>query len=123
MDRVRETFTDGVLVYGHYTTKLSAKKKVIGKEFVKEGKLFFRELYARESDFLTCSSMGAVLEVKLKTLFPPVFRKVNKTDLVVKIDETEYEVIKADDSDKHYIYFFLAKSGGITREREEQTTT
>lgn len=110
MDRIRETFNDGVLFYGRYMDLLSGKKKRIGKEFAEEGKLFFRELNCREQDYITAEAAGSVLDIKVKTPYPRHLKLLNKSNLIVKIHEQLYEVIKVD-SDKYYLYFYLMKVG------------
>lgn len=121
MDRIRETFNDGILEYGHEEDILSDKKKRIGKDFVSSGKLFFKEMYARDADHQMCNSLGATLELKLKTLAPSSFRKKDLTNYVCIVNGQKYEVIKAD-YDKNYIYFYLTKTGGKHAGDEQDTT-
>lgn len=111
MERVRETLNDGILYYGSQKSLLSEKKKVIGKEFVQEGKLFFSEMYARESDYYSCKTIGATLERKIKTLIPNNLRAIELTNKVVEINDQKFDIIKVD-FDKTFLYFYLAKVGG-----------
>ncbi|BAR86663.1 head-tail adaptor protein [Bacillus thuringiensis serovar kyushuensis] len=107
----RETFNDGFLKYGRTVTKRSENAKRIKGFFSEEGKLAFRELSARDSDYQSCGLLHAKLDKKVKTLFPLSFRSVNKNKLKVVIDHLEYDVIKVD-SDKQYLYFYLQEVGG-----------
>ncbi|MBS4171940.1 phage head closure protein [Bacillus sp. FJAT-49736] len=109
----RETFNDGVLRYGHKTTQRSETRKRIGEKFQEEGKLFYREMSYRESDYSLADALGSKLDLKVKTLFPPSFRKIDKNKLIVLIDDVEYESINVDhDSSKMYLFFYLQKVGG-----------
>ncbi|EOH96383.1 phage head closure protein [Enterococcus pallens] len=115
MDRIRETFNDGVMYYGRNKDILSDKKKIIGKEFAKEGKLFFRELSIRDQDYRVADGIGKVVDMKIKTVYPPSFKKVAKHNLVGKIDGSIYEVFKVD-HDSNYLYFYLTKVGECSGE-------
>ena len=108
----RETFNDGFLYYGHRVTNRSASKKKIGDTFTEEGKLAFRELSSRESDYQMAELNGAKLDIKLKTPYPPSFRNINKNKLVVIIKNEEFDVIKTDiDKSKLYLFFYLQRVG------------
>lgn len=110
-----EVFNDGYLRYGKKQTQRSTTGKRIGEAFVESGKLAFKELSARESDYKNCGMMGAKLDQKVKTLFPPSFKKVNKSKLKIIIDSIEYDVIKVDpDNAKQYLYFYLQEVGGYS---------
>ncbi|EJR11142.1 hypothetical protein [Bacillus cereus group sp. BceL310] len=115
MKSYNETFNDGFLRYGRTETKRSENAKRIKGVFAEEGRLAFRELSARDSDYQSCGSLNAKLDKKVKTLFPPSFRSVNKNKLKVVIDQLEYDVIKVD-SDKQYLYFYLQEVGGHSAE-------
>lgn len=110
MDRIRETFVDGRMEYGRFKDKLSEKKKRIGKEFVKEGKLFFRELSIREQDYQFAKGLDTQLDLKIKTPYPSIFRGVKKRDLIGKINGEFFDVVKVD-HDRFYLYFYLTKVG------------
>lgn len=113
MQTFREVFNDGLLRYGHKATQRSETGKRIGDVFTPEGQLYYRELSYRESDYQLANAMGSSLDLKVKTPYPPSFRKVNKNKLIVSIDGVEYETIKVDhDQSKLYLYFYLAKVGG-----------
>ncbi|SFA50937.1 phage head-tail adaptor, putative, SPP1 family [Parageobacillus thermantarcticus] len=108
----RETFNDGFLSYGHKQTQRSATGKRIGEAFTEEGKLAFKEMSCRDQDYHMAGIMGASLDRKVKTLYPPSFRTINKNKLKVVIDNIEYDVITVD-SDGMYLYFYLQEVGAI----------
>lgn len=104
----RETLNDGFLQYGYKKTKRSERGKRIGEEFHQEGKLAYKEMSFRDSDYRMVGVLTTGLDLKVKTLYPPSFKKINKNKLKVKIDEVEYDVIKVDPgSTKKYLYFYL----------------
>lgn len=113
--RIQETFNDGVLKFGSYKTIRAENRKITGKQFVELGRLFYRELSVRESDYLQFGAMGSTLDVKLKTLMPPSLRKFDKDKLIVRIDEQDYNIITVD-RDMNYLYLYLHKMDGETNE-------
>jgi len=108
----RETFNDGFLSYGHKQTQRSETRKRIGEVFIEEGKLAYREMSCRDQDYQMAGIMGASLDRKVKTLYPPSFRNINKNKLKVVIGHVEYDVITVD-SDRHYLYFYLQEVGAV----------
>jgi SPP1 family predicted phage head-tail adaptor len=113
MKNYRETFNDGFLQFGHKQTQRSKTGKRIGESFTAEGKLAFKEMSCRDSDYQMAGLMGASLDLKVKTLYPPSFRGINKSKLKVIVSGVEYDVIKVDsDSDKNYLFFYLQEVGG-----------
>ena len=102
----RETFNDGFLSYGHKQTQRSTTGKRIGEAFTEEGKLAFKEMSCRDQDYHMAGIMGASLDRKVKTRYPPSFRAINKNKLKVVINNIEYDVITVD-SDGMYLYFYL----------------
>lgn len=115
----KEVFNDGYFTYGHKKTSRSDSGKRTGEVFLSEGKLAFKEMSAREGDYQLAGAMGAKLDLKVKTLYPPSFRSINKNKLKVVIRGTEYDVIKVDpDNVTRFLYFYLQEVGGH-REREE----
>lgn len=114
-ERIREVFNDGVLLYGKYKTLRSDSRKVIGKEFIKEGHLYYKEMSVRDSDYLKFGSMGSTLNMKVKTLMPPSLRRIDKASLIVRIDGDDFTIIDTD-RDKNYLYFYLHKTDGDSNE-------
>lgn len=112
--RIRESLNDGILLYGHNTTKRSATGKNIGTVFQQEGKLHFREMSHREQDYRLVDALTSTLDLKVKTYYPPNFKNIQKTDLIVRIGTIQYEVIRADpDNERAYLFLFLQKVGEI----------
>ncbi|MBP1045272.1 hypothetical protein I6N96_03210 [Enterococcus sp. BWM-S5] len=110
-DRLAE-FNDGLLNYGHTKTKLGNGNKRIGKEFREKGTLFFEELHTREQDYQKFSTMGKALSMKVRTQYPPFFKKISKADMIVFIDEDCYEVMDVNsDKEKIFLYWYLSKAG------------
>lgn len=116
MKPYRETFNDGFLQYGHKQTQRSATGKRIGEAVFKpDGKLAYKEMSCRDSDYQMAEIMGASLDLKVKTLCPPSLKKMNKNKFDVVIDSIEYDVIKVDsDSSRLYLFFYLQKVGVIS---------
>lgn len=113
----REVFNDGFLYYGHKKTTRSASKKTIGSVFTEEGRLAYKEVSVRESDYSLAETLGSKLDLKVKTPYPPSFREIDKDKLKVLIRGNEYDVIKVDpDNVTRFLYFYLQKVGGHHRE-------
>ena len=113
----RETFNDGLLEYGHKQTQRSNTGKKIGESFHGEGKLAFKEISCRESDYELAGARGASLDLKVKTLYPPSFRNVRKSEMKCLINKIEFDVIKVDsDSEKRYLYFYLQEVGVVSEQ-------
>lgn len=110
--RIRETLNDGYLLYGRRITKRSNTGKKIGIKFNEEGKLAFKEVSCREQDYQMAAISSNSLDLKVKTLYPPFFRSINKNKLKVVIENIEYDVILVDpDYSKNFLYFYLQEVG------------
>lgn len=121
MKAYRETYNDGFLTYGHKITKRSKTGKRLGETFNSEGKLAFKEMSCRDNDYRMAGILGASLDLKVKTLYPPSFRKINKSKLKAVIDGIEFDVIKADpDKAKRNIFFYLQKVGAVHEPENEK---
>lgn len=108
---IRETFNDGYLFYGRRKTLRTDGKKT-GTEFESEGKLAFKEMSIREEDYQVADMSTTTLSLKLKTLYPPFFKRIRKNKLKVLIDDVEYDVLKVDpDYRKNFLYFYLQEVG------------
>lgn len=108
-----ETFNDGFLQYGHKTTQRSDSGKRLGETFISEGKLAFKEMSARERDYQLAGALEAKLDMKVKTLYPPTFRNVNRNRLKIVLRNIEYDVIRTDPDNKNgFLYFYLQEVGG-----------
>lgn len=110
--KIRDTLNDGYVAYGRRETQRSEKGKRIGEVFVAKGKLAYRELSCRESDYQMAQVMSATLDMKIQTLCPPFFKHEQKSKLVMVKDGIEFDVIKVDtDREKMYLYFYLQEVG------------
>ncbi len=110
--QIHEIPNDGFLLYGKDVSARAPNGKAISKQFIKQGKLAFEELNARDQDYQYAGAMGATLDIKLKTYCPPDLVKGNLSSLKCVIDGIKYDVIKADRG-KGYIYFYLQKVGEL----------
>ncbi len=112
---LHDTFNDGFLQYGHRTINRNTKGKRVGESFNSEGKLAFQLMNARDEDYEFAGLMDSRLDIKVKALFPPTFRKVRKSNLKCVIDLIEYDVLKVDwDRSRRYLYFYLQEVGEIS---------
>lgn len=110
-----DPLNDGFLEYGHKTVVRSENRKKIGEQFVSEGTLAFTEMSARESDYQMVGFLNSQLDMKVKTMFPPSFKNINKNKLKVMIRGIEYDVIRVDpDNVNSYLYFYLQEVGGYS---------
>lgn len=109
----REVFNDGFLEYGYKKTQRSESGKKTGEAFTSNGKLAYKEMTARDSDYQLAGAMGSKLDLKVKTMFPPSFRSIVKSKLKVVIRGKEFDVIKVDhDTQTLFLYFLLQEVGG-----------
>ncbi|WP_088036850.1 phage head-tail adapter protein [Evansella clarkii] len=105
---IHEVFNDGFLEYGLNEVQRNERGKRIGEKFSYIGTLAFKLMDAREEDYQLAHAMGATLDLKLKTHFPPSFRTKAKSRLACKIEGSNFDVIKVDwDSGRRYLYFYL----------------
>ncbi|WP_342578420.1 phage head-tail adapter protein [Psychrobacillus sp. FSL K6-2843] len=108
---------DGFAQYGTKETKRSEKGKRIGDEFILQGRLAYQEISRRDEDYQLAQIMSKTLDIKIKTLYPPQLRNVNKSKLTMVLNSTEYNVIKCDsDGPKNYLYFYLQEVGPIEQD-------
>lgn len=113
MKQHRETFNDGFLVYGQKTTERKNGKR-IGDKFEPIGRLAYKEMSCRDSDYQMAAIGSSSLDIKIKTPYPPSLMKRNKSKLTIVIDQVEYEVLKADpDYSKSHLYFYLQEVGAV----------
>lgn len=111
LKQIRETFLDGVLDYGTYQTQRSPTRKDLGKTFVSVGRLFYRKLAVRESDYLLQNQVfDQQIDLKVKTVLPPSLRTIDKQRMKVQIGADLYDIIQTD-RDTSYLYFYLHKIG------------
>lgn len=101
-----ETYNDGVVFYGEIKTLFNSYKKKIGEEFARKGKLFFKELSAREADVMVANNSGYKIDKKIKTYYRPEVTRKNK----VEINNELYDIVSMD-KDKINMYLYLQKVG------------
>lgn len=100
------TYNDGVLYYGKVNPIYGKGNKKIDEEFNQEGKLYFEQLSARDSDNITANAMGYTIDKKVKTHY---CRKL-KTSHKVKINDLLYDVVSLD-NDKVNSFIYLQRVG------------
>lgn len=110
MQQTVETFNDGILYYGVQKDQLSDKKKIIGKTFEIEGKLFFRKLSIREQDERIATANDRKIDLKVKTLYPASLVDEELTNYVAKIKGVIYEFTRVDHNGR-YLFLYLTKAG------------
>ncbi len=117
---IHNVFNDGYLTYGRTETVRSDSGKKLGELFNSSGSLAFQLMNAREEDISFANTMNTSLDLKVRTPLPPSLVKENKSDLKVRIDRLEYDVITVDeDSNKRFLYFYLQQIGGFDPQEEE----
>lgn len=109
---------DGLVQYGTKATKRSEKGKRIGDVFIPQGKLAYKEMSCRDEDYQLAQIMSKSLDIKIKTLYPPQLKNVNKSKLTIVLNSVEFDVIKCDpDRAKNYLYFYLQEVGMIEQDQ------
>ncbi|QWH10351.1 phage head-tail adapter protein [Bacillus mycoides] len=112
IERHRKTYNDGFVSVMKKKTIRNSAKKVIGYENVEIIKLRFSELSCREIDIQLASSIGKQLDMKIETLFAPVFKDKDVDSLTLKLRGASYSIIKADRF-KNNMFLYLQKVGGL----------
>ncbi|MBR9689168.1 phage head-tail adapter protein [Bacillus cereus] len=112
IERHRKTYNDGFVSVMERKSIRNATKKVIGHDYVEIMKLKFSELSCREDDIQLVKSMGKQLDMKIETLFAPIFRKKDVDKLAIKLRGVSYSIIKADRF-KNSMFLYLQKVGGL----------
>lgn len=102
-----ETYNDGILEYGNIKSIYTEGRRKIGEEFIPKGQVFYTEMSSRDTDILQASSMGYVIDLKLKIPYRPDISSKNK----VRINDDIYDIKKFDSSKKREIFLYLQKVG------------
>lgn len=111
MKRVKETLNDGYMKYGTVVTVREEGKKV-GTSFKEEGVLAFKLVTMREQDYVLEDVNTVQVDLKIKTMYPPTFRRKTKNKYKVLIEEDMYDVVRVDpDYRNNYLYFYLREVG------------
>lgn len=119
MKNYRETFNDGVMIFGRTKTDRSETGKRIGEKFEALGKLAFHIMSHREEDYKLADALGSSLDLKVKTMFPATFKKYSLRELnkfKAKIQGVEYDVIRVDKNPSGDRLFFYLQEVGRPRE-------
>ncbi|MEB9880147.1 phage head-tail adapter protein [Bacillus cereus] len=112
IERHRKTYNDGFVSVMENKTIRNTTKKVIGHEPVEIIKLRFAELSCREIDIQLVQSVGKQLDMKIETLYAPIFKKKDVGKLTLKLRGVSYSIIKADRF-KNSMFLYLQKVGGL----------
>ena len=112
IERYRKTYNDGIASVLERKSIRNATKKVIGHDYVEVTKLKFSELSCREDDINLVNSMGKQLDMKIETLFAPIFRDKDVDKLALKLRGVSYSIVKTDRY-KNNMYLYLQKVGGL----------
>ncbi|MGE7091680.1 phage head closure protein [Lysinibacillus sp. NPDC048646] len=122
--KIRDVLNDGFIQYGTKETERSPKGKRIGEKYVPMGRLAYQEMSCREADYEMAKVLSAVLDLKIRTHYPPQLQRFNKSKLKVIKDGTEYDVIKVDhDREKMYLYFYLQEVGVYEQDKKQDAGT
>lgn len=121
--RIRDVLNDGYVEYGTKETRRSGRGKRIGGSFTSMGRLAFKEISCRDSDYEMAKFMSAVLDIKIKTLCPPQLRDFDRSKLIIVLEGKEFDVIKCDrDKVNNYLYFYLQEVGAhVNGDGEDDT--
>lgn len=112
--QIREVLNDGFANYGVQKTERSANRVRVNGKFENMGRLAFKTLSCREQDYQIAQTLSAVLDMKIKTFYPPDLKDFPKNKLKIRINNIEYDVIKVDhDTEKRYLFFYLQEVGNI----------
>lgn len=112
IEQHRKTYNDGFVSVMEKKSILNATKKVIGYDYNEIIKLRFSELSCREIDIQLAESVGKQLDMKIETLYAPIFKKKDVGKLTLKLRGVSYSIIKADRF-KNSMYLYLQKVGGL----------
>lgn len=123
-ERIRDVLNDGFIEYGTRKTKRSDRGKRTGKDFQTMGRLAYKEMSCRDSDYEMAKVMSAVLDVKIKTLCPPQLKDFDRSNLVIVVEGKEFDVIKCDrEKVNNYLYFYLQEVGAHVKDNREDEPT
>lgn len=112
IEQHRKTFNDGFVSVMESRTIRNSAKKVIGHEKVEIIKLRFSEKSCREVDIQFAESIGEKLDIKIETLYAPVFKRKDVDKLTVSLRGDSYSIIKTDRF-KNSLFLYLQRLGGI----------
>ncbi|WP_242321691.1 phage head-tail adapter protein, partial [Bacillus cereus group sp. BfR-BA-01312] len=96
IEQHRKTFNDGLVSVKESNTIRNSTKKVIGRKNVEIIKLRFSELSCREADIQFAESIDKKLDMKIETLYAPMFKNKDVDSLTIELRGHSYSIIKAD---------------------------
>ena len=101
-----EELNDGVLFYGTKKTIRNEEKKIVGTEFIEDGRLYYKIKSFRYDDYRQYFGIEKSIDLKVKTY---CVRDIDKAH-IIKIDEDYFDITSMDKIDK-YMYLYLSKKG------------
>lgn len=109
MERIRETFNDGVFELRRQVTKRNAAREKVGVSTVTITKLHYRRMAMRDADVYSLGDgIAAKVTTKLKTVLHPKLRDAVKNHLFVTITGDDYNILYSD-YDAKYCYLYLER--------------
>ena len=106
-----ETYNDGFIKYGSIKAIRNKNKVKTGEEFSKLGILPYELMSIRDNDNLIADSLGYTIDKKIKVPY-----RILPENIKVELDNTIYDIVKKDSSDKVnlYLYLQIASNMGVT---------
>lgn len=103
MSKVKfENFNDGILFVGSYNELYDDLNNVIGKEFIRHGKLFYKLYSITEKDKYLNEDLQIDMKIKIKN------NNVINTNQVINLDNKLYSISKIDKSpDRLSLFLYL----------------
>lgn len=104
MSKVKfENFNDGILFVGSYNELYDNLNNVIGKEFIRCGKLFYKLYSITEKDRYLNEDLKIDMKVKVKN------NKIINSNNIISLDNKLYSISKIDkSSDRLNLFLYLA---------------
>ncbi|MGV3152668.1 hypothetical protein [Sarcina ventriculi] len=103
MSKVKfENFNDGILFVGSYNELYDDLNNIIGKEFIRHGKLFYKLYSITEKDKYLNEDLQIDMKIKIKN------NNVINTNQVINLDNKLYSISKIDKSpDRLSLFLYL----------------
>lgn len=113
MERIRETFNDGILVINEQQTIRNSQRVKTGTTLVPQARLHYRRMVLRDADVqMIGQGIASKVTRKLKTILHPLLRDEDfKNTYFVTINGDSFNTLYVD-WDKNYSYLYLEKVGG-----------
>lgn len=105
--RITEPLIDGCLMYGRVDVKRDQNNKLIGRDPVFYGRLFFDQCSIREQDYTYFDSTHLIHAKKVKTYY--LKNALGSTKVLM--DDLIYDVTRIDpDKERKYMYWYLQRT-------------